>query len=371
MNAPVQSPNESSPHWNQEKTFYQKDQYFSEMLALIQNAKRTIELETYIFQYDRIGISVLNALKEAAARNVIVRVVVDGCGSRLWLDDIHTHLAGSRVRLKVYHPFPFAPKWSVQGSKLELLARAFFQSNKRLHRKFCFVDHETVLIGSFNICDQPNRDTGVTVQGYQTKMFLASFEKLWTHRWRAWLNLPKETALVQLNDTQKLRHYWNRYKTRRISSAQNRIWIESAYFVPPLNLLQAICESAKRGVDTRLIIPARSDHFFMKLLSLAFYKTLLLSGVRIFEYQPEFLHAKVLIIDEKVTVGSSNMNHRSLLHDLEVDVALNQPASLASLKEQFEIDLKNSTEITLQSLKRGSFFAWILQHILWLFKSLV
>lgn len=365
MNAPHPS------HWDLEKLFYQHEQYFLEFLRLIQSAKKTIEIETYIFQYDSIGIQVLDSLVEASSRGVDVRVIIDGAGSRAWLDSIHRHLGNSKVKIKVYHPIPFAPRWSTQGSELSLMSRAFFQLNKRMHRKVCFIDHDLALVGSFNVCDRKNRDTAILVRGHQSHSLLNAFENAWDFRWKSPFKIPKGLKLVQLNNTQRLRRHWNKYKINKIYSSQKMVWVASAYFVPPITLLRALCSTARRGIDIRILIPFRSDHFFMKIIAQAYYKTLLLNGVRVFEYQPLFLHSKTILIDDFGMVGSSNLNYRSIFHDLEVDLVLTSRPSISSLREQYEKDLKESIEIKFSDLKKGSVVSWFLQSFFGLFRNWV
>jgi cardiolipin synthase len=128
--------------------------------------------------------------------------------------------------------------------------------------------------------------------------------------------------------------------------------------------------AALRGVEVKLILPAKSDHLYMKWMSEAFYRTLLLSGVRIFEYEDSFLHAKTLMIDDWVTVGSTNLNHRSLIHDLEVDVVLFKAASRNTLELQFEKDLKKSHEMKVDTF-RISRFSRLIQWILSFFRFYV
>jgi cardiolipin synthase len=142
-----------------------------------------------------------------------------------------------------------------------------------------------------------------------------------------------------------------------------RIWVTNAYFVPPVFLLRALCQAGLRGLDVCLLLPAHPDHVYMKWMSEAFYRTLLLSGVRVFEFGESFLHSKTLIIDDWVMVGSTNLNHRSLVHDLEMDVVLHQKSSHEVLETQFSRDLLASRELDLKSIHfslASRFIQWLL-----------
>jgi cardiolipin synthase len=133
----------------------------------------------------------------------------------------------------------------------------------------------------------------------------------------------------------------------RISRAQHKIWITNAYFVPDGSLLRALSAAAMGGIDVRIIVPGFSDVVFMPWIASAFHLGLLRAGVRIFEYRRSILHAKTLVVDTWGLVGSSNLNHRSLLHDLEIDVEVVTDEGRAALERHFSEDLESSVEVTL------------------------
>jgi cardiolipin synthase len=135
----------------------------------------------------------------------------------------------------------------------------------------------------------------------------------------------------------------------RILSAREKIWIESAYFVPDGSLVRALGAAAQGGVDVRIVVPATSDVFFLPWVTSAFHVGLLMVGIKIFEYGKGMLHAKTVVIDEWGLVGSSNLNHRSLFHDLEADVAFTDSKALEKLKHQIHRDIDLSREITLNN----------------------
>jgi cardiolipin synthase A/B len=128
--------------------------------------------------------------------------------------------------------------------------------------------------------------------------------------------------------------------------------------------LKNLIDAAQRGVDVRILLPKRSDIFILPWTSATFYFHLVKSGVRIFEYLPSMLHAKTLIIDDWVSVGSSNLNHRSLLHDLEVDVNIRLPASKEIIMEQFINDLRHSVEVELDSWQKRPYYQRIIGPLL-------
>ena len=162
----------------------------------------------------------------------------------------------------------------------------------------------------------------------------------------------REDPPIRLNYTWHRRRILYKNLLRKISQCKNRIWIMNAYFVPDNFLLKKLKDAAISGLDVRILLPSKSDVVMMPWASSTFYYSLLKSGVRIFEYLPGMLHAKSLILDEWMLVGSSNLNHRSLLHDLEVDINITTPTAKATLVQQFLNDLKHSREISLNSWKK-------------------
>jgi cardiolipin synthase len=146
------------------------------------------------------------------------------------------------------------------------------------------------------------------------------------------------------------------------------LWITTPYFVPPKPLLRALTRAAERGVDVRLLVPARSDVFFMPWASGPFYLTLLQAGARVYQYLPRVLHAKTSLGDQWALVGSSNLNHRSILHDLELDILLTEEASLAQLAIAFEADLNESILLDLQTYERQSWWKRLISRVVLLFR---
>ncbi len=339
--------------WAEEQIYFDQGDYFQAILSEISSARHSIEMESYIFELDAIGMAVTSALREAALRGVRVRILVDGMGTWFTQDRLEKGFEGSRVQFKVYHPFSFP--W-FGASHL----------NKRLHRKLWIFDHRTAFTGSFNITGAANRDTGVRVRGGPIHLLSDAFERLWSRDPR---KIHRKTRLgwVRLNENKRMRRANVQDLVRRMRESGKRIWITNAYFVPPLFLLRVLCRAGLRGVDVRLLLPARPDHVFMKWMAETFYRTLLLSGVRIHEYGESFLHAKTLLMDDWVMVGSTNLNHRSLIHDLEVDVVLHEAHSREVLRERFERDLESSRELSLHDL-RFSVFSRILQWLLHFFR---
>jgi cardiolipin synthase A/B len=358
--------------WTEERLFFDGDEYFDDLLEGVAQAQVSIELETYIFSADPLGRRVEEALSAAAGRGVNVRLLVDGIGGLGWFDKQSQELKASTVKVRVYHPVLISGFF-----KNRRRGTLFSRMNRRDHRKVCLIDGETdkavAWVGSLNIAgshcrsilgQDAWRDTGVRLRGEGLKDLLIAFNNAWARshtadgkrRWRESLQISSfasgrvfgerlKSPVVRLNYTRRLRRK-NAFQLRtRLRSARQRIWITTAYFAPTPNLVRRLTNAAKRGVDVRILVPRKSDVFFMPWVTTAHYAPLLVEKVRIFEYLPRFLHAKSVIVDDWVTVGTTNLNQRSLLYDFEVDIVIKNEASLQLIDEQFLKDLAQSEEV--------------------------
>ena len=355
--------------------------FFESLLQAIDNAKLSIDMEYYIFEKDYLGLKFINALFSAANRGVNIRIIVDGVGSANSIFKIIDKLSHQNISLKIYHPLP----WQIQlypyaiseGSFREKLFRFITRVNKRDHRKLCIIDKETLWTGSFNITSDHLgkvnndystnsraqsdswRDYGIICKGNYINDINRDYETLWR-------NTPKRFSEHLFKRTWnilslKSRLHRNELLLKLIDQSTVHIWITSAYFSPSSKILKAIKAAAKRGVDVKIIVPIKSDVLFFPLLTSTYYSDLLRSGVNIFEYRYGILHAKALIIDDTYILGSTNLNHRSYLHDLELDLIVHTAKAKQDLRLSFEQDLLKSHQISWRSpLQKGlSWLGWI------------
>jgi cardiolipin synthase len=379
------------PSWDNEKLYFKGDDYFKDVLKAIHRSQRTVDFEVYIYEKGLLGDRVASALLQAARRGVRVRLLVDGIGSPDCADDYGEKLKKGGVRFRVYRRLPglfnlfSGPSASLfSGKAVHRLRRFWFRVNRRNHRKLVMVDRDRVWMGGFNVSDEHLesvagqkawRDTGLLLSGVRDRAFRLAFNTAWhdkVHRrlWRfyrgqliAWLSRKSSSNQVQINATRRLRSRFHRELLGRLQSARRRIWVTTPYFVPTLPVLRALLHAALRGRDVRFVLPEKSDIPFVRWASMTFFPPLLKAGCRIFEYRKSILHAKTLLVDDWVLVGSSNFNHRSFLFDLEVDVAARKPASLKSLERQNTSDFRRSGEILFSDLKLRPLWTRILTWV--------
>lgn len=354
----------------EEHVFGNGTDYFTSLIHDIDSAEHHIDLETFIFDRDTIGKKVAQALCNAAERGVTVRILVDGAGSPLWSATLARTLEKSGIKTKVFHPLPWQLwNWSRAAAKTPFLLKGlylFLKANSRNHRKICLIDNKIAYVGSVNITEchlskeaggKNWRDTAVRLFNINLSELYKAFEIAWsqrtiTERMRDAFEHIRREPRMRLNYTRHRRRILYKNLLRRMRLCQRRIWITNAYFVPDNFLLKRLKEAAKNGVDVRILLPKKSNMFIVQWASSTFYYNLLQAGIKIHEYSPGMLHAKSLILDDWMLVGSSNLNHRSLLHDLEADITIFTEAAKKQLEQLFIHDLTVSKQLHYDEWKK-------------------
>lgn len=360
-----QTPPLNVARWEVEEVFHDGDAFFNAVEDAINQATRSVDFETYIFASDRVGHRVFSALARAAGRGVEVRLLVDAIGSSSFTRTFHDAAIRAGVRVKVYNELP----WRLSGRAIFergwRVWRFLRRLNNRTHRKLCVVDREVAFAGSINVTDfhlsslykeLAWRDTAMKVRGLDVEALAQSFDDIWGGRLRRLRRRlgrkrVRDSTLVRLNVSSRQRKESYLDLLVRLVGARRRIWITNAYFVPDGSLLRVLAVVARENVDVRVLVPAFSDVVFMPWVASAFHLGLLRAGVRVFEYHGSILHAKTMLIDDWGLIGSSNLNHRSLLHDLEVDLVVSQEGARKSLEDQFVKDESLAREVTIENWK--------------------
>lgn len=378
-------------YWVSEQVLADGDKFFESLILGINSALSSIDLEAYIFSNDQLGQRIEAALIAAAGRGVRVRVIVDGIGSQGWAATMGARLNKHGIDTKVYHPLPWE-FWSSSEVTHDVhpgILKLFSVINRRNHRKVCIIDNWSVWIGSLNIWDVtlPSlkgtsawRELGLKMEGDGALYIKASFEFTWYSRAGRYRRLRRaakklikqaDTAGVRLNILLPSRIQQYKDLIDRISGAQKRLWIVNAYFVPARSLIEAVGDAAKRGVDVRILTPLKSDVKFMPWVAHTFFSSLSAAGVGIYCYDKSILHAKYMLIDDVAIVGSSNLNHRSLLHDLEIDIITKHELTVEAVAKEFQRDIVVSQKLTEDKL--GAIPRWqrFMGRVALLFKYLL
>ena len=317
-------------------------EYFPALKLAISQAQQEIYLQSYIFQDDRTGRSIGQALMQAACCGVKVNLLLDGFGCQDLNVDYIAQLKAAGVNLLFYRQ-KISP-WSFQKNRL-----------RRLHSKVVVIDGQVGFVGGINIIDDnnvpnpnnvpPRIDYAIRLEGALLPRLHASVADLWQRV--AWLNLLKPTshkqalsrahapgipaAFVQ-RDNVLHRHDIEIAYLEAIQSATREIIIANAYFLPGRKFRKALLDAAKRGVKITLLLQGRMEYFLM-FATHAFYSEFLNKGIAIYEYRKSFMHSKVAVIDsEWATVGSSNIDPFSLLLAREANVFIKDRAFASELR---------------------------------------
>jgi len=337
-------------------------QIFPAMLSAIRSAKRTINLEFYIYWDGAIGRQFAEALAERARAGVHVKVILDAVGSAAMSQSLIDFMARNGIDLEWYHPI----RWYT-------LSRA----NHRTHRKLLIVDGEIGFSGGVGIADtwlgdadskDPWRETVARVEGPVVTQMQFAFMDNWVKSRGELLTgldyfpeLPRRGGhLTQViksspsegSSTAKLLYIIS------IVSATRSIYINSAYFVPDRDTTRALEGAVRRGVDVRVIVPGEyADVPIARQASRLQYEFLLRRGIRIFEYQPTMIHAKTMVVDGMWTsIGSSNFDDRSFRLNDEVNVNVYDEGIAAQMQQIFFDDIAQSVEITPRKWLRRPMF---------------
>ena len=368
------------------------EELFESMCDAMAQAQSEIWMATYIFNDDSASWKVAQALAQAAARGVKVHVLVDGFGSKATLDTLRQWWQGTTVRLEVFRPLDRWWAWLQPGQL------------RRMHQKLCAVDGTTAFVGGINIIDdrldlhhgwsdRPRLDFAVRVQGPVVADVEQVTQALWTRAnlGRGWreelavlarsteplsktlqllrdlrsgiprrmapldpLSLPPVRVALAVRDNFRQRRAIERIYIEAIGRAQSRLDIACPYFYPGRAFRRSLRRAAARGVQVRLLMQGKIDYRFAALAARVLYDELLAWGVKVFEYTPAFLHAKVAVVDDDwATVGSSNIDPLSLLLNLEANLVIQDQAFVAGLKEKLDVAFSESHEITAPALRPG------------------
>ncbi|HZU21336.1 MAG TPA: phospholipase D-like domain-containing protein [Terriglobales bacterium] len=339
------------------ESFYQAE------LEAITGAQETINLEAYIFQTGDVTSRFLRAMTERARQGVKVKLLLDAVGSAGTFKSEIAALREAGGKFAWYHP---------------LWWHTIPNFNNRTHRELLIVDSRIGFAGGAGFADhwlhaRPKhprwRDTMLRFEGDVVTSLQATFAENWLESTGEVLAghdyfpcLPAaagegETEALVVASTPTVGG-----STRArvlfqllISSARESIHITTPYFLPDAGARHALMKAAKeRGVDVRILVPGRhSDHFQTRSSSRRFYGPLLQAGVRIFEYEPSMIHAKMMVVDGLWSVvGSTNLDPRSFRINDEVNVAIRGREVAARLGRDFAADLANSRQVTYETWRR-------------------
>lgn len=328
---------------NATKLLVDGDATFSEILSVIDAAKDYVLVQFYTIRDDELGRKLASHLSERARAGVRVKVLYDGIGSvglpSLYIED----LRAAGVEILNFH--------AQTGS------RNRFQLNFRNHRKIVVVDGLTGFTGGHNVGDEYMgrsrslgkwRDTQLRLDGPVVSQLQLSFAEDWywakgetiAANWSAPPNAEGADALVLSSGPSDRLETGSLYFCNAINAATDRLWIATAYFVPDVDILSALKLAALRGVDVRILVPDKRDHWLVWLAAFAYFDEIRRAGVKIYRYEDGFMHSKMLLVDDwMASVGTLNLDNRSCRLNFEQTAVVFDAPFVAELAELLETDM--------------------------------
>jgi cardiolipin synthase len=347
------------------------------MTDAIRGARNHVNLQTYIFEDDEVGRALADLLIQKEKAGVQVSLIYDSVGTIGTPPEFFDRMRAAGIRTLEYNPVN------------PLKAQGNWDINQRDHRKLLIVDGRIAFTGGVNISKvygkssflesrskraPPSenreagwRDTHMRIEGPA----VAEFQKFFLETWRrkTGQSLPdarffpplKEqgTALVRALGSTPEKADYTIYKTyiSALENADSYAHLTTAYFVPDREIVQAMKDAARRGVDVKIIFPSFADHGAILYASRSYYDELLAAGIKVYERNIAMLHAKTAVIDGVwSTIGSTNLDMRSFLHNDEINAVILDADFADRMETLFQRDLNESTEITAEQWSRRGMF---------------
>ncbi|HBD20009.1 MAG TPA: cardiolipin synthase [Arenimonas sp.] len=323
---------------------------FDALLEAICGARHHVHVEYYIFEPDRTGTRVRDALAAKAREGVEVRVLLDAVGSGRLGRAFLAPLLEAGAELAWFHP-----------ARLRWLWRP--RLNLRNHRKIVVVDGRVAFTGGINVTDDENEavnprafhDLHLRLEGEIVRWLQLAFLEDWHYATGV---APRDDGLWPAAAPGRMVAQalpagpdspWepvHRVKVEAIHQANHRVWLVTPYFVPGEAARMALTSAALRGLDVRVVVPARSDSRVVSAAARSYFDELTAAGVRVFEYQPRMLHSKALLVDDDTCIiGSANFDHRSFRLNFELSVLLHDAGVAAGLEAEILATLGHCREV--------------------------
>ena len=347
------------------KYFSLGDDAYEPLLEALRNAKKFIFMQFFIVDEGKMLTSVLEILKQKVQEGVEVRFMYDDVGSLTMLPR-HYYRQLEKMGIQSVAFNPFVPFLSLA-------------MNNRDHKKIVVVDGKVGFSGGFNLADEYInqrvkyghwKDSGLMIHGEAvnslTKMFLESwnvaknseedYEKYYVHE----ENKENDGFVVPYGDSPlDDESVGENVYLNMINQAHDYLYITTPYLILDDNLQTALINASKRGVDVRIITPGIPDKKIVFRVTRSYYQTLMKHGIRIYEYTPGFIHAKNFLVDDKcATVGTINLDYRSLYLHFENGIYIYKSKILKDIKEDFLKTEEVCHEVTLEEVITGKFMGW-------------
>ena len=354
--------------------------YFEELLENLRKAEKYIFLESFIIKEGIMWNSILEILKEKAKEGVLIRVIYDDVGCFLVLPSNYPKiLENMGIECAVFNKF--RPLWSTV-------------QNNRDHRKLAIIDGKVAFTGGINFSDEYIntyerfghwKDAGIMVKGKAVWSFTLTFLEMWSicknkqdncldyYPWENNKCYNKNDGYIQpyADSPMDKENIGEHVYLHIINNAKKYLYINTPYLIIDDSMVSALKLAAKSGIDVRITVPYKWDKKLVHFTTRSYYRDLIKSGVRIYEYSKGFIHSKSFVSDDKIaTMGTTNLDFRSLYLHFECGTCIYDAKCIEGMKKDFENTLKVCKEITLKDCK-GNIITRFLQDVCRLFAPLM
>ncbi|MGD2112950.1 MAG: phospholipase D-like domain-containing protein [Gammaproteobacteria bacterium] len=335
--------------------------FLPRMLAAIESARQYILLEMYLVASGTVASRLIEALLEAAGRGVRVYLLLDDFGAQEFNAHDRARLHHRQIELVYYNPLPSR---RLLYNLYRIVWQRMYHGLYRNHRKLLLIDGRLAFTGGAGITDEVDsptapgqrwRETMIAIRGPVVADWQQLFTETWDHYAPQPLAVPASDPAplpagtrgrVTVNEAGH-RMGVQRSLVRHITRARHRVWFATAYFIPSWKVRRKLKRAARAGVDVRLLLPGPvTDHPGARYASHRYYGRLLRSGVRIHEYLPRFLHAKTVLCDDWLSIGSCNFDRWNLQWNLEANQEAHDTATASTLAAVFRDDFSHCIEYT-------------------------
>ena len=356
--------------------------FFNELLEGLKKAKKSINIEFYIFKNDDIGTKILNVLEEKAKEGVEVRLLYDSVGSRSLNRNVLNKLINEGGKVG-----EFFPSW---------LKFININMNFRNHRKIVVIDNNVGFVGGFNVGDEYLgkdskfgywRDTHIKFTGSAVNDLNLRFLADWRYATKEEVSLEEifeaneensNSNNVGMQIVSSGPNLSDKYEIKMaylkmIQKAKKYLYIQSPYLIIDNSISDSLKLAAASGVDVKIMIPGKGDHPFVYWANLVYAGDLIKEGIRVFHYDKNaFLHAKTVVIDDEVcSIGTANMDTRSFELNFEVSSFIYSEKIAKEQKYEFENDMKRCEELTLEKYQNRSRIVKIKESLSRLFSDVL
>ena len=338
------------------------DEVFPAMLAAIEEAKSEVCLETYTFSTGSPGEAFRDALVRARQRALRVRVLIDALGSYSLPDDFFQSLQTAGAEIRRFNPFELSVFNPFALNRLSI----------RNHRKLLVCDDHIAFVGGFNIAPEYEGDgvkcgwcdLGLKITGPLAAQLASSFDEMFARadfrhkrfmrfrRFDAKKSVTWPTEQILFSGPGRGQSPLKRALRKDLQHAKD-VKIIVAYFLPTWSLRRELTGVVRRGGKVQLILAGKSDVLLSQLAARSLYRRLLKFGIEIYEYEPQVLHAKLIIVDDVVYVGSSNLDSRSLQINYELMIRFQNAEIAKQARAVFAGSLSHCKKIELEEWRQS------------------